>query len=150
LQKIFNNISTTSNIFAVWWTVGYFEVVDETVRPQRLRAEVGRAEGRHIRHRFFAILDHSRLQLYSGQLVGKLGFSAGPVQQVVVDPTTIRTWRGPASAWNATVSYVVGDAVVSAGVAYYCIQANTAVVPTNTSFWQPVLQAGMSLEVDTG
>jgi hypothetical protein len=42
LQKIFNNITTTSNVFGVWWTAGYFEVVDESVRPPRLGKEIGR------------------------------------------------------------------------------------------------------------
>jgi hypothetical protein len=64
LQKIFNNITTTSNVFGVWWTVGYFEVVDESVRPAKLGKEIGRAENRHIRHRFFALVDRSGLELF--------------------------------------------------------------------------------------
>ena len=65
LQKIYNNVTTTSNVFAIWWTVGYFEVVDETVMPPRLGQEIGRNQNRHIRHRFFAIVDRSALQLFS-------------------------------------------------------------------------------------
>jgi hypothetical protein len=59
------HITTTSNVFAVYWTVGYFEVVDETVRPVRLGAEIGRSENRHIRNRFFAIVDRSGLKLFN-------------------------------------------------------------------------------------
>src|SRR5262249_36290346 len=101
-------------------------------------------------HRFFAIVDRSGLQVYAGNMSGAAGVSAGANQVVSIDPHTIRTSRGPAGASNATLNYAVGDVVNSAGVAYYCIQPNTNIVPTNTSYWLPVLQAGMSFEVDTG
>jgi hypothetical protein len=94
LQKIFNNVSTTSNVFAVHWTVGYFEVVDESVKPARLGAEIGRAENRHVRNRFFAIVDRSGLQLFNTTTSSAVG--AGSNQSVSVTaftgPLNSGTW----------------------------------------------------------
>src|SRR5262249_33394334 len=109
LQKIFNNITTTSNVFGVWWTVGYFEVVDESVRPARLGKEIGRAENRHIRHRFFAVVDRSGLELFRTSAVSPLPIIG--------------------AAWNSLTSYPVNGTATYGGVHYQALEANKGVVP---------------------
>jgi len=65
MKKVSNNFTTRSNVFAVWITAGFFEVMDDSdpTRPPKLGKEIGRSENRHVRHRMFAVVDRSNLSV---------------------------------------------------------------------------------------
>jgi hypothetical protein len=67
LNKVYNNLTSRSNVFAVWLTVGFFEC---DVNGNNLGQEVGKSEGKNVRHRMFAIVDRTGLAV--PRLVGTL------------------------------------------------------------------------------
>ena len=56
LERLGNLVTTRSNVFAVWITVGYFEVTDSGLPDRELGSDTGRVK----RNRGFYILDRSR------------------------------------------------------------------------------------------
>jgi hypothetical protein len=64
LQKVMNLTTVRTHQFAVWITVGFFEVtrvgVPELGRPDVLGGELGLAAGANVRYRSFFVLDRTK------------------------------------------------------------------------------------------
>ncbi len=95
LNKLYNNVTTRSNVFAVWLTVGFFQVVDDTTLPVKLGPEVNAAQGRAIRHHMFAIVDRTQIQTFA--TTAPAAIAAGSTVNVppspVFDSRTGRNWQ---------------------------------------------------------
>jgi hypothetical protein len=71
LAKMANNVTSRTNVFGVWITVGYFRVDPgtENLLVPLLHEEVGSTQGKQVRHRMFSIIDRTLFKEYTRQMI---------------------------------------------------------------------------------
>jgi hypothetical protein len=127
LQKITNNMTTTSNVFAVYLTVGFFEV-DDTVTPPKIIREIGRDQNMQVRHRMFAIVDRTQMRQF------QTGFQSNATLQIAADISAGNT----TFLTNAFRNDSTGTPQLINGVLWQNFQSASPMVGQMTPYQAPI------------
>jgi hypothetical protein len=142
LTKVYNNFTTRSNTFAVFVTVGFFQVVNPNTSPPQLGPEIGRSEGRQVRHRMFAIVDRTNLSVFSTTSSTAV---SGPTATNPTGTATIQVgaWAGTNPNTGATWSIQPGtQLVIEPGTAN---EETVTVTAVNGAASPPTITANFTL-----
>lgn len=115
VRKVFNNLTTVSHAFAVWVTVGYFEVEQESptavpgVNFTRLGQEYYREVPGDTRFQFFAILDRSQIA------IDPASFASGSISHALQRPFFTTLLANAPAGSSALTIYAPGASGWSEG-----------------------------------
>jgi hypothetical protein len=146
LTKISTNLTTRSNTFAVFLTVGFFAAQDtdsagNPLLPAVLGAEIGKAEGRNIRHRMFALIDRSELRVMDVDAT-----TGNALMGTSVDSNGNAVAINPVSPWPISGNVVTQSTPVTATVNL----SSNKVIGSNGATFTLLANQTYTLEVDTG
>jgi hypothetical protein len=120
VRKVLNSTTTVSNVFAVWVTVGYFEVESTTPAPVgsgvpdfvTLGREYYREAPGDARHRFFGIVDRTNLALQAGSDAhpdGRPYFTTLEANVPAGTATLTVATAAPGKVWHDGVEVTISD-----------------------------------------